>query len=161
MPKGVDWNKQVAVEIIKAGYFVLAKKNHPDHGGAHEKFLVLTATKEYLDSLMNGAARQESPKSEPPPKRPYKHRAPEYPDEDRPQNIIKYAFGWWSIDSVEVIRETDKAIMLRELDVGLLASDPFWLPKSQLHKSANEVWQLGDIGVLVFSEWIAKQKGWV
>jgi hypothetical protein len=158
VPKGVDWNKQVAIEIIKAGFFSMAKKMHPDHGGSHERMLTLTATKDYLNGLMNGAARQESPKSEPPPKRPYKHRAPEHPDEDeRPPGIFKYAYGWWFIADARCIRTSDKAILV-EVPDGI---EPFWLPKSQLHKSANEVWEYEDEGDLIFSEWIARQKGWV
>lgn len=154
MPKGVDWNKQVAVEIIKAGYFALAKKNHPDHGGSHEKFLILNATKEYLDSLMNGAARQESKTNEPPPKRPYKQHTSE---NERPPGMSKYAFGWWFIATVECIRTSDKAIMVKVPD----AEEPIWFPKSQLHRTANQVWEYEDEGDIIFSEWIARQKGWL
>ena len=153
MPKGVDWNKQVAVEIIKAGYFALAKKNHPDHGGSHDKFLILSATKEYLDSLMNGAARQESKTNEPPPKRPYKHQTSKY----RPPGMFSYAVGWWFIINVECIRTSDKAVLVEVPD----GEEPIWFPKSQLHRTANQVWEYKDKGDIVFSEWISRQKGWL
>lgn len=163
MPKSVDWNKQVAMELIKAGFFSLAKKNHPDHGGSHEKMLTLTATKEYLEGVLNGSQsynyqqqREEPPKK---PKRPQQEwpRRPSGEDSPRPQNMIRYAFGWWVIDDVEVIRTSDKAILVSVPK----EDEPLWFPKSQLHKNANEVWEYEDVGAIVFSEWIARQKGWV
>jgi hypothetical protein len=156
MPKAIEWSKDVALELLKAGFFSLAKKYHPDHGGNHEKFLVLQATKEYLDGLMNGRAKPQEPPRQERPKPPPRHEH-RHDDSERPANIEKYAHGWWTIASVEVIRTSEKAIQV----IGEDDSVPFWLPKSQLHRSANEVWEAGDEGRLVFSDWIASQKGWI
>jgi len=166
MPKSVDWSKQVGLELVKAGFFALAKKNHPDAGGSHEKMLVLTATKEHLEGILNGTryTYQDPPKGgpeytwhrkpEPPPRRPKREGFSEPP---RPKNMVKYAYGWWMIEDVECIRDSDKAILVQVPG----EDEPIWFPKSQLHKSASQVFEYGDIGDIVFSEWIAKQKGWL
>jgi hypothetical protein len=154
MPKSVDWSKQVGLELVKAGYLSLAKKNHPDHGGSHERMLVLTATKEHLEGILNNTryTYQDPPKRpEPPPRRP-KHEDP-----PRPKNMEKYAYGWWMLEDVECIRDSDKAILVQVPK----EDEPIWFPKSQLHKNANEVWEYDDVGTIVFSEWIAHQKGWL
>jgi hypothetical protein len=150
MPKGVEWSKQVALELIKAGYFSLAKKSHPDHGGSHEKMLVVTATKEYLEGVLNGNQRRK-PEPEPPPRRPKHH------DPRRPESMVAYAVGWWMIADVDCIRTSDKAVLVA-VDT---EDEPIWFPKSQLHRTVNEVWEYGDEGTIVFSEWIARQKGWL
>lgn len=53
-----------------------------------------------------------------------------------------------------VIIETDRAILV---DVG---DDEQWIPKSQIHDD-SEVYESGNAGTLIVSEWIAKQKGWL
>jgi hypothetical protein len=45
-PSGGNWS--VAVELIKAGYRVLAKQRHPDVGGSHDDMLRLTSVYEGL-----------------------------------------------------------------------------------------------------------------
>jgi hypothetical protein len=60
----------------------------------------------------------------------------------------------------EVLRETEKAILFQE-DEGLdREKKPYWVPKSQIHDN-SEVWQKGQVGMLVVKEWFARQKGWI
>lgn len=35
-----------------------------------------------------------------------------------------------------------------------------WVPVSQLHPTENEVKNLGEMGMLVIPDWLAKEKGW-
>jgi len=56
------------------------------------------------------------------------------------------------IDDVTCKRSTAKAILV-EID-----GDEYWIPQSQIDDD-SEVWQEGDEGVLVITEWIAEQKG--
>ena len=149
---------------------LFAKKNHPNHGGSHEKMLVITATKDYLEGVLNGAkgygpewGRQKDwtdSSSYSNPKEPPKQERPK-PKTDgepfKPKNIMRYAVGWWIIINVKCVRETERAILVEAPD----EDEPFWLPKSQLHQNANQVWETFDEGDIVFSEWIARQKGWV
>ena len=44
----------LAHEIIEAGCKQLSKKYHPDTGGAHEQFLALTKTRDWLRGLVDG-----------------------------------------------------------------------------------------------------------
>jgi len=55
------------------------------------------------------------------------------------------------IEGVECLRETDKAILVD------IEGDEHWIPISQVDDD-SEVYSRGDIGDLVISEWIAKQK---
>lgn len=175
MPKGVDWSKDMALELIKAGFFQLAKKHHPDAGGSHEKMLTLGATKEHLEGMLNGSGWRTSyqaPPHEETARARAERKAKEEKEQERktgrkewkeqgsdeiPPGLHKYAFGWWMIANVEVMRESEKAIQFVDQD----GNGPWWMPKSQLHKNANQVWEMGDEGDIVFSEWIARQKGWV
>lgn len=50
--------------------------------------------------------------------------------------------------------ETEKAIAI------VIDGQEEWIPKSQIHDD-SEVWQRGQEGDLVVSEWMAKQKGWL
>lgn len=58
------------------------------------------------------------------------------------------------IADARCIKETEKALLC-EID-----GKQEWVPKSQIHDD-SEVYQEGDEGHLVVSEWIAKQKGWI
>jgi len=55
---------------------------------------------------------------------------------------------------VKCKKETDKALLCTVDD------EDVWVPKSQVHDD-SEVYQEGDEGLLVVSEWLARQKGWV
>jgi hypothetical protein len=46
--KPADEVRQVAGEVVAAGFRVLARKRHPDHGGAHQAILALNAAHEWL-----------------------------------------------------------------------------------------------------------------
>jgi len=56
------------------------------------------------------------------------------------------------IDGVEALRSTDKAVLCD------IEGDLIWIPQSQIDAD-SEVWEQGDSGTLVISEWIAKEKG--
>lgn len=58
------------------------------------------------------------------------------------------------IDDVTVLKATDKALLC-EID-----GEQVWIPKGQIDDD-SEVFQEGQDGQLVISEWIAKEKGLV
>jgi len=55
-------------------------------------------------------------------------------------------------DDVECLKETPDAILV------VIEGETYWIPQSQV-TSDSEVWEEGDIGELVITEWIAKKKG--
>jgi hypothetical protein len=71
---------------------------------------------------------------------------------------------WALIAGATCLRQTDKALLIRvpampELEKRLGHGDKeFWIPKSQLHSTENEVSKVGDMGFLVIPEWLAKEK---
>jgi len=162
----VNWSKTIAEEIIKAGYRQLTKKFHPDAGGSHDEMIVLKATAEHLAGVLNGTAssgqrqqtndwrRQE--KTETRRERwTWKARKPD-PEATGEMKMREHKRAWFAVDDVLCVRVTDKAIQVKFPDVPM----PQWLPKSQLHQDDNEVWEEDQRGTLVFSRWIAQQKGW-
>ncbi len=62
-----------------------------------------------------------------------------------------------TIDDSECINETEKAIQITLGDCRI-EGETIWLPKSQVHED-SEVWEKGQVGKLVVTEWIAEQKG--
>lgn len=68
------------------------------------------------------------------------------------------------IDVEEVIRESDKSILVRvetsEADViQAQGSREVWIPKSQIQED-SEVTEVGDSGTLIVSQWLAEERGW-
>jgi hypothetical protein len=57
-----------------------------------------------------------------------------------------------TLDNVEAKKDTGRALLC-EID-----GEEVWIPHSQIDDD-SEVFKLGDVGRLVISEWIAKQKG--
>jgi hypothetical protein len=57
------------------------------------------------------------------------------------------------IEGAECIHQSDKAILV---EVGL--DKPVWIPHGQVDDD-SEVWEKGQKGKLVITEWIATQKG--
>jgi hypothetical protein len=55
-------------------------------------------------------------------------------------------------EGVVCVRATDAAILVR------IDGEEHWIPQSQVSDD-SEVWQEGDEGRLVVSQWIAMQKG--
>ena len=53
------------------------------------------------------------------------------------------------------IAETEAAILVQ------IDDEEVWIPRSQLHPEDNEVREVGDVGELVITEWIAEEKGLV
>lgn len=150
------WDKAVVLEIIQAGYRALTRKYHPDAGGSHEQMLVLKASHEYLDNIFKGqggpsfSQEREKPRGDGPFR--------EKPREEYGKIVLRrYAASWMCCDDVLVVRESERALLVRFPNNIM----PQWVPKSQLHASANQVWNEGDRGRIVMSDWIARQKGWM
>lgn len=66
---------------------------------------------------------------------------------------------WVLIGPTKVIHTSERALKVHVEGTPLWMDE--WVPKSQLHKEENECWQLGDEGMLVIPEWLAKEKGWL
>lgn len=58
-----------------------------------------------------------------------------------------------SFEGVEVVRETDKALLV------LLDGDEHWIPKGQIDDSSEVFSQASTGGRLVITAWIAEKKG--
>lgn len=56
------------------------------------------------------------------------------------------------VNNVECIHETAQAVLCR------IGSRELWVPQSQIDDD-SEVYQLGDIGTLVITEWFAEREG--
>ncbi len=64
--------------------------------------------------------------------------------------------GTHSIEDCLCTAETDLAIQVTGEDIDA----DTWVPKSQVHDD-SEVYKLHDTGVLVVTEWFARQRGWL
>jgi hypothetical protein len=65
------------------------------------------------------------------------------------------ASNWVHLDFDEILRETDKALLVRFPD-----GEEEWVPISQI--SDEEDYRVGDQdGTISVSEWLARQKGWL
>jgi len=62
--------------------------------------------------------------------------------------------GTYTIKEAQVIRETDKALLIRAPE---LVVDT-WFPKGQVSDD-SEVYESGHKGEFVVTEWVAKEKG--
>lgn len=60
---------------------------------------------------------------------------------------------WVVVDGAVCLRETEKALLIR------VEGGEHWIPKSQMNEDESDVQTQGDVGSLVISEWIAKEKG--
>ena len=56
------------------------------------------------------------------------------------------------VPGTEVLRETDKALLIRFSN-----DQELWIPQSQLHED-SEVFEMGHAGDLIISRWIAELK---
>lgn len=61
----------------------------------------------------------------------------------------------YRVENAICVRETEKAILVEAPDF----DEPTWIPQSQVHED-SEVYKDGDEGVLMVSDWFAKQRGW-
>jgi hypothetical protein len=57
-------------------------------------------------------------------------------------------------DDATCVRETDKAILVKQDDLGEV-----WIPRSQVHDD-SEVYEEGGEGELVVKAWFARKQGW-
>jgi hypothetical protein len=64
--------------------------------------------------------------------------------------------GKYSISKAECIRVTDKAILVEAEEF----DEPIWIPQSQVHED-SEVWQKGQTGDLIVTDWFAEKQGWI
>jgi len=53
---------------------------------------------------------------------------------------------------VDILHTTDLALLCR------IEGENVWIPFSQLIREENEIWEKGDTGTLVITQWIAEQK---
>jgi hypothetical protein len=165
------WDKGVALSIIQAGFIRLTKKFHPDAGGSHEEMLILTATKEHLEKFIAGGgshstssftyqrARQEPPRR----RRPTYRGSQEYWDDiynpDIPLEPYEADNQYVQLIDVTIMSVTEKAFKIKISGVQM----PQWLPKSQMLHTDFDLDKVveGDVLTLVFTKWIARQKGWM
>ena len=61
----------------------------------------------------------------------------------------------YEVEDVEVITETDGAILITSDDTGEV-----WVPKSQIEEE-SEVSEAGDEGPLVVTDGFARKQGWI
>jgi hypothetical protein len=170
----VNWDKAIALELIQAGYTRMAKKFHPDVGGTQEQMLALTATKEHLEKLLSGGSSHYTDSftyqraRESPPRRPrstYRNTNRQWEQADQrtgevPLEPYPHDNDYMQLVDVTIMSITEKAFKIKIPTV----KQPQWLPKSQLHEdfflAAGEILE-GDVLTIIFSKWIAKQKGWM
>jgi hypothetical protein len=177
MAKGPAWSKELAAEIVKAGFRALTHKYHPDKGGSHEAMISLQATREKLEELVAGRTGADA-KDDPLGGRQREYTKDKRWDDFREQYdkwqrwkndshtdntheipLKPYAQGWYCVEDTVAIQLSATGKAIQVLFPGV--DDPFWLPVSQMHKNANKVREQGNRGLCVFSAWIARQKGWI
>ena len=169
----MKWSKELALEIIQAGYLRMSKKLHPDVGGTHDQMLELIATKEHLEKSIAGG-RSESTWSPGPdftraresPRKPYRTRSSywrntrdEYTG-DVPLEPYPHDADYVQFVDVTIMEIREKAFKIKIPGVKVAQ----WLPKSQIHEevfAAGGEYVEGDVLTIVFTKWIAKQKGWM
>lgn len=59
------------------------------------------------------------------------------------------------VGPVTCVRTTDKAVLVK------FEGREIWVPRSCLHASENEIQEVGDTGMLIVTDYIAKLKGWI
>ena len=165
------WSKEIALEIIQAGFIRMTKKYHPDVGGTQEQILTLQETKDHLERIMSGKASpdtyshqtdsstyrraREEPRTEwrtrwrTPPNDDFTGEVPlePYPDDK----------DYVQLKDVVITGVTEKAYKIKIMGV----KQQQWLPKSQMMFEEIPEPAEGDTVNLVFTKWIAKQKGWM
>lgn len=62
--------------------------------------------------------------------------------------------GTVEFENAEAIANSDNALLIQFED----REEAVWIPQSQIHDD-SEVYQRGDKGTLVVTEWIAEKKG--
>ena len=176
----ISWDKKIALELIQAGYLRMAKKLHPDVGGTQEQILALTATKEHLEKFISGGGssfRSDSytysrAREEPRRRSTYRNTRSQYWDQaDRSKEhgftgevpLEKHDDpDYVQLRDVTIMSVTEKAFKIKIPTV----KQPQWLPKSQIIWERDNFQDIsepveGDVVNIVFTKWIAKQKGWM
>jgi hypothetical protein len=152
------WDKGVALSIIQAGYIRLTKKFHPDAGGSHEEMLILIATKEHLEKFIASGSTREEPR-----RGRSTYRSQQYWDNvynpDIPLEPYPHDKDYIQLADVTIMSVTEKAYKIKIPGVQM----PQWLPKSQILVETFDTsdWTEGDVITIVFTKWIARQKGWM
>jgi len=171
------WTKEMALEIISAGYKSMARKYHPDVGGTHEQMLGLTASKEHLEKVINGASdfrsdsfsynrgpdwnrasanrREEDARKR---RQYWRNTKADEAAENIPIEPYPHDDDYFQIADVTIMAITEKAYKIKITGI----RQPQWLPKSQLHEEMDlNAINDGDVLTIVFTRWIAQQKGWL
>jgi hypothetical protein len=81
------------------------------------------------------------------------------PSGDVPIQPYPHDPNYWMLSDVTVMSKSEKAIKIKIPQVSM----PAWLPFSQMHQD-SEIGVTsadGDTGQIVFTAWIARQKGWL
>jgi hypothetical protein len=163
-------NKKVAGEIVKAGYRSLVKRYHPDAGGTHEAMIVLKETYENLEKCIENGnwSAKAGPRTAGPQQAKEEtfhgyRKKPSGSDDFRQKAkgeagqgpvLERWKPGYFVVRNVHVVGATPKAIQV------MFPGNPVpaWMPRSQLH--VDSIYAEGDRGDLIFTDWIASQKGW-
>lgn len=66
----------------------------------------------------------------------------------------------YDVPDCRCLRETDQALLVAVPEDHADRTNEIWVPKSQLHDD-SEVYEAGQIGTLVVTQWLARQKGWL
>jgi len=64
--------------------------------------------------------------------------------------------GTYTVEDAVCVAETDLAICVEAPDF----EEGTWIPQSQIHED-SEIWEKGQEGDLVVTEWLAQQEGWI
>lgn len=167
------WSKEVALEIIQAGFLRMSKKYHPDVGGTHEQLLDLAATKEHLEKFVAGGGTQSDfrqadwTRAREEPRRPrdtyrtgtrsrYWNQSQDFTGEV-PLEPYEADSDYVQLKDVTIMSVTEKAIRIKIPGV----KQGQWLPKSQILFDDFFEFIDGEVMAVVFTKWIAKQKGWM
>jgi hypothetical protein len=163
----INWDKAIALELIQAGYTRMAKKFHPDVGGTQEQMLALTATKEHLEKLLSGGGSHYTDSftyqraREAPPRRPrstyYSRQTADDFTGEVPLEPYPDDKDYVLLRDVVITSVTEKAFKIKVMGV----KQQQWLPKSQMLFEEIPEPVEGDTVDIVFTKWIARQKGWM
>jgi hypothetical protein len=147
-----------------SGIYPLAKKLHPDVGGTQEQILTLQETKDHLERILDGKATHETytyQKAREEPRTEYRTRWRTPPRDDFTGDVPLEPYpddrDYVQLRDVVITGVTDKAFKIKIFGV----KQQQWLPKSQMLFEEIPEPAEGDTATIVFTKWIAKQKGWI